>query len=274
MTLPPGEYYFLARGEKVFSFYGRNPVAVPVEGLSGLNLGMVATGGDPPGEEPFVATGVAGRVLHDGQPLSGATVYVYTDLTSRLKGMGYVMAGPTDEAGFFEAGLPAGTYYLLARRRHGPTGVGPLQAGDFIGYYSSNPLSIKEGEVSRVAISMLEVPEKVETMEANLFGRTSIQGRILDRTGRPVPGARAVLYEDAQMFNRPLHVSRPTGRDGVYVLSFPYGGTYYLAGRDSLGGAPAPGDLYGTYDASPDHSLDIETGQNLRDMDIVVEEMW
>jgi len=203
MDLPPGEYYFLARGETMFSFYGRNPVAVPEQGLADLNLGLVAAQGAPPDEEPFVTTGVAGRVLHDGRPLAGATVYVYTDLTSRLKGMGYVMAGPTDESGFFEAALPAGTYYLLARLRHGSAGVGPLRAGDFIGYYPGNPLTVQEGAVSRLAIPMLEVPDKVNEMEASLFGQTSIRGRVLDRSGRPVAGVRAVLYDDAQMLNRP-----------------------------------------------------------------------
>lgn len=274
MDLPPGEYYFLARGDTMFSFYGRNPVAVPEQGLSDLNLGLVATQGEPPDEEPFVTTGVAGRVQNDGRPLAGATVYVYTDLTSRLKGMGYVMAGPTDESGFFEAALPSGTYYLLARLRHGSAGLGPLRAGDFIGYYPGNPLTVEEGTVSRLVIPMLEVPDKVDDMEASLFGQTSIRGRILDRNGRPVSGARAVLYDDGKMLNRPRYVSRPTGNDGHYVLSFPYGGTFYLGARDSLGGAPGPGDLYGTYDVTPDHSLTVESGQALEDVDIVVEEMW
>jgi hypothetical protein len=274
MNLPPGEYYLLARGEKVFSFYGRNPVAVPEQGLDDLNLGLVTTQGDLPDEEPFVTTGVTGRVLHGGRPLEGATVYVYTDLTSRLKGMGYVMAGPTDETGFFEAALPAGTYYLLARLRRGSAGAGPLRAGDFIGYYPGNPLSVEEGAVARLAIPMLEVPDKVNELEGHLFGQTSIGGRILDRLGQPVAGARAVLYDDSQMLNRPRYVSRPTAKDGHYVLSFPYGGTYYLGARDTLGGAPGPGDLYGTYDVTPDHSLKIESGQALRDVDVVVEEMW
>jgi hypothetical protein len=188
--------------------------------------------------------------------------------------MGYQMAGPTDEAGFFEAELPPGTYYLLARKRRGAEGTGPLRAGDFIGYWPGNPLTIREGKPVRVTLPVLEVPEKVEAMADSLFGQTGIQGRILDQEGRPVPGARAVLYADPRMLDRPLYVSRPTGDDGAFVLSFPHGGTYYLAARNTLGGAPGPGELYGTYDAAPDHSLSLVTGEVRQGVDIVVEEMW
>jgi len=274
LDLPAGEYYFLVRGEMFFSFYGRNPVSVAPPELVELNLGVVAEVAPPAVVDSFVSTGVAGVTLHEGVPLAGTTVYVYTDLSSHLKGMGYVMAGPTDAAGTFEATLPAGTYYLLARQRHGRSSVGPLRAGDFIGYYPGNPLVVREGEVTRVAIPVLEVPEKVDRLAGSLFGGTAVHGRILDPQGRPVAGVRAVLYEDPRMLDRPLFVSQPSAADGSYALSFPAGGTYYLGARDTLGGAPGPGELFGTYDASPDHSLQIGTNEVLEGIDIVVEKMW
>lgn len=274
LHVPPGEYYFLARGKGLFTYYGRNPVAVPPTGLGEMNLGLVTEEAALPAGDSFVETGIAGRVLHEGAPLSGAVVFVYTDLTSRLKGMGYLMAGPTDEEGFFEAALPAGTYYLLARHRQGRGITGPLQAGDFIGYFPGNPMVIREGEVGQVAIPVLEVPEKIEALAGELFGRTGIHGRVLNAEGKPVAGLRVLLYADPQMLNRPLFVSRPTGDDGRYLLSFPVGGTYYLAARDTLGGAPGPGELYGTYDGSPDHAVTIETGEIREGLDIVVGEMW
>jgi len=274
LALPAGEYYFLARGEGYFSFYGRNPVSATPPGLLELNLGVVSEASPPAAVDAFVSTGVAGVALHGGVPVAGATIYVYTDLSSHLKGMGYVMAGPTDAAGTFEAALPAGTYYLLARQRHGRSSVGPLRAGDFIGYYPDNPLTVRDGEVVRVAIPMLEVPEKVERLAGSLFGGTALRGRILDPQGRPVAGVRAVLYDDARMLDRPLFVSQPSAADGSYVLSFPAGGTYYLGARDTLGGAPGSGELFGTYDASPDHSLQIGTDEVLEGIDIVVEKMW
>jgi hypothetical protein len=83
-----------------------------------------------------------------------------------------------------------------------------------------------------------------------------------------------LLYDDSVMFNRPLYVSQKTGADGRYQLSFPKGGHYYLAARNELGGTPAPGEFYGRYQGSPDHSIDIKTGKVLKGIEIVVDEVY
>jgi len=274
LTAPPGEYYLFAEGEDLFAYYGRNPATLSSSGLSDLSLGLVAVTDPLPAEDPFIVSGVAGRITYDGVPLAGVTIYVYTDLTSRLKGMGYTMAGPTDKNGYFEVELPAGSYYLLARLRQGGGETGPLRPGDFIGYSQDNPVTVEEGGVNRVSFAVLELPEKGDEMQKTLFGSTGIRGRIVDTSGNPVAGARAVLYDDPQMLDRPLYVSPPTSSDGAFFLSFPEGGTYFLAARNTLGGSPSPGDLYGTYDRSPDHSLKIATGEVCDEVKIVVEEMW
>ena len=98
------------------------------------------------------------------------------------------------------------------------------------------------GEVVRIAIPLIEVPEKVERFAASLFGNTTVSGVIVDKEGKPLEGLRALLYKDEMMLNRPEFVSQPTGSDGQFVVSFPQGGTYYLAARNVLGGTPAPGD--------------------------------
>lgn len=276
LQLPAGDYYLLARGNGHYSFYGRNPVAVPATGIAELKIGLVPLAPAPPPPVALeIESGVSGELTVDGRPYADGVVYAYTDLTSRLKGMGYALSAPSDEDGRFEIPLPAGTYYLLARlRKDGGMVTGPLRAGDFIGYAPLNPLRVAEGRVTLVSIPLLEVPEKVDQMTATLFGQTSISGRVLDRDGRPVAGARAVLYDEAQMLNRPLYVSRPTEADGSFVLSFPTGGTYYLAARQQLGGAPSPGELYGTWDGTPDHSLQVTTGERKSGIDLIVEEMW
>ncbi|MDH3999473.1 MAG: hypothetical protein OET90_11630, partial [Desulfuromonadales bacterium] len=38
LDLDEGQYYLLAQSEKLFSFYGRNPVSVPKAGLDKVNL--------------------------------------------------------------------------------------------------------------------------------------------------------------------------------------------------------------------------------------------
>ena len=272
IDVPPGSYYLLARGDGLFSYYGRNPVMVPEDGLHDVSLGLVRKSDKKLGDvtEDFVV----GQVTHAGQPQADAIVFVYTDLTTQLKGLGYMMAGPTDDQGRFELDLPDGTYYLIARKRHGNMTVGPLRAGDFVGYYPQNPLRVRDNRAEPVIIPMLEVPDKVDQMNKDINGQTSISGLITNTAGEPVGDVRVVMYVNPQMLDRPLLVSQPTGSDGRYTLSMPKGGDYYLAARNTLGGAPGPGDLYGTYDENPNHRLHIDSGAALNDIDIKVEEMW
>ena len=274
LELPEGEYYLLARGQNLFNFYGRNPVSVPKEGLQDINLLMLPDNLPAPDHAAQVETGVTGTVSLNGQAVANAIVMVYTDLSSRLKGMGLGWMAPTDENGYFEAPLQAGSYYLVVRVRKGGQMAGPLKAGDLFGYLPSNPLVVKDGEVVKVQIPVIAVPEKVERLADSLFGNTHITGKIVDAEGAPVAGVMAMLYEDPMMLNRPLYVSQATSPDGVFMLSFPSGGIYYLAARNQLGGTPAPGELYGRYAGSPDHSVRIRTGKALAEVEIAVEEVY
>lgn len=274
LDLPPGEYYLLADSADLFTYYGRNPVTVPAEGLSGINLLMVPKQGPTPKTAPRIDTGILGTVTKDGKPVAGAVAFIYPDLTSRLKGFGLGMAAPTDENGFFEVPLPAGTYYVVVRLRKDGVIAGPMRAGDLFGYLPGNPLKIGEKQAARVHIPLIEVPEKVERFAATLFGNTSISGRIVDKEGKPVAGISAMLYDDMMMLNRPAFVSQPSDSQGKFVLSFPHGGAYYLAARKTLGGTPQPGELYGRFGGTPDASLKIRTGQKLEGITVVVEPVW
>lgn len=274
LDVPPGQYYIIARGEGLFTYYGRNPLSVPKEGVQKVNMLMVSTSGETPQTEPRVETGVMGTVTWNGKPVAGASASIYPDLSSQLKGFGMGMSAPTDENGFFEVPLEPGTYYLIVRQRQSGAYAGPLRAGDLFGYYPGNTLALKEAEVARIAIPLIEVPEKVERFAASLFGNTTITGTIVDKDGTPLEGLRALLYKDMMMLNRPEYVSQPTGKDGKFVVSFPKGGTYYLAARNVLGGTPAPGELYGKYAGTRDGSIFVRTGKNLKKIRIAVEEVW
>jgi hypothetical protein len=274
LDLPAGDYYLLAENAELFTYYGRNPVAVPADGLANVNLRMVPKGGEGPTQKPLVESGVLGLVTLDGQPVAGAVATVYTDLTSQLKGYGLGMSAPTDDQGVFEVPLPPGTYYLVVRVRKRGAMAGPMRAGDLFAYLPQNPLMIKEKQVARVRIPLIEVPEKVEKFAATLFGNTSIAGRIVDKDGQPVAGVHAILYADMMMLSRPAYVSQPSDAEGRFVVSFPDGGTYYLAARSTLGGTPQPGELYGRFGGTPDASIRMRTGQKLEDVRLVVEKVW
>jgi hypothetical protein len=273
LDLPTGQYYLLARGGEWFSYYGRNPVTVPADGLTEVNLPLVATTTSVPQLAPAIDNGIAGQVLHDGKPVANAVVFAYPDLSAQLKGFGLGMSAPTGADGVFELPLSEGSYYLVARVRHGSSLAGPLTAGDLFGYLPLNPVSVGAG-VSRVALPVVALPEKVARHAATMFGQTRISGIVVDRDGTPLAGLQALLYSDEAMLNRPLQVSAPTAADGVFHLSFPTGGTYYLAARNSLGGTPAPGELYGRYQDRDRQTLTVDTGASLDGIRIVVEEVW
>lgn len=274
LELPGGQYYLFAKGKNLTAYYGRNPITVPEAGLENVNLLMTPDNLPAPSEKSDLGTGIVGRVSLDGQPVQNAIVTVYTDLSSQLKGMGLGMAAPTDQQGYFEVPLPAGNYYLVVRVRKNGQMAGPLKAGDLFGYLPGNPLSLEEGTPLRVHIPLIEVPEKVDRHAASLFGNTLVAGQILDQSGKPVAGVQVLLYNDPVMLNRPLYVSQKTKADGTYQLSFPKGGHYYLAARSELGGTPAPGEFYGRYQGTPDHSVNIETGKTLENVEIVVDEVY
>lgn len=274
MQVEPGEYYFLAESVDEFSYYGRNPVRVEPGGSGEIKLSLARKEPGVPDEPAMIETGVLVRVSRQGQPVQGVTLNIYTDLSSQLKGMGLVMSQPSDDKGFIELPLGTGTYFVLARQRGSGQLTGPLRAGDSFGYYADNPLVIKPGQVARIGIDLVEVPENVKNLAGHLFGHTSVSGRVLNLAGAPVAGVRVLLYADSSMLNRPLYVSQPSNERGEYVLSFPRGGQYYLVARNKLGGAPAPGELYGRYTGSQDSSIRLENGQNLQKIDLLVEEMW
>ncbi len=271
IELAPGSYYFIAANEKYYSYYGRNPVTVPVSGLEGMNLSLVERNPALPSVEPQIKTGIIGQLTYGGEPLEGAIVTIYSDLNSQLKGMGLRMTMPTNSAGIFELEMPAGTYYLVARKRQSGHIRGPLKAGDYFGYYSGNPLLIREGGLAKVSFAMIEVPEEVAQLGDRMFGQTSISGTVVDEKGQPVAGVWVLLYAERVMLNRPLYVSQLTDDKGRYVVSFPSGGVYWLAARNHLGGPPEPGELYGRYLGNPDGSVSLSTGKYLEDIQLVVE---
>ena len=98
--------------------------------------------------------------------------------------------------------------------------------------------------------------------------------QVRNSRARPIAGISAMLYSDMMMLNRPAFVSQPTDVQGRFVLSFPKGGTYYLAARKSLGGTPQPGELYGRYAGAPDASVRLRSGQKLEGVTVVVEPVW
>ena len=274
LKLPRGQYYIAALLRKageaapkrdlsakagdLYSFYGGNPIAVDPARPAKLTLNMAVKPASrettPSGDNKG---GVDGVVTLDGAPLDGVVLFVYLDANAAFKGLGYYMSPPTGVDGSFKMRMNEGTYYIIARKRMGGALSGPLRDGDYFGYLDTNPLVVRKGEMRHVE---LPVVRKVERVSPGGQGRTLATGVIKGADGKPLAGMYAVLYKNEAMTDRPSLVSKQTGADGVFTIDMPLGGKFYLGARSAIGGPVEPGQLWGRYNGSPDHAIEVETG--------------
>jgi hypothetical protein len=276
LDLVAGQYALFARDEErgLFAFCGRNPVAAGEEAVwAGLQAVPASPAATFPYDDEYTAA-VEGRVTFEGKPLAGAYVYLYLDVADDLKGQGYRLSLPTGPDGSFAFdALPESRYYLVARRRADGGRVGPVLAGDYLGIYSGNPLSAQAGKTIRVQLAT--VRKVKESAGSETFVRKAgmaVQGTVTDRDGRPVAGVHVFAYTDRVIgHQRPAALSTPTGVDGAFNLYLKEPGIYYLGARQLYGDSPAPGELFGMYEATADHGLEIAAGQKVEGVKIVIE---
>jgi len=280
VELPKGYFYMAAKKKGVgtkevlepgdlYSYYGGNPVAVDSTRPAVLTLNMVKKPATPAETtSPDGKGGVEGVVTFEGEPLDGVVLYVYLDANASFRGMGYYMSPPTGVDGSFKMKMSEGTYYIIARKRLGGTVAGPLSEGDYFGYLDTNPVVVNKGKVAKVEIPMVR---KVEKASPGGRGKTALRGVIKDASGKPVAGVYACLYKGPEMVDRPAFISKPTGPDGAFEVEAPLGGAYYLGARGTIGGPLEPGQLWGRYNGSTDHSVKVDTGEVKEGLEITVE---
>ncbi len=286
-VLAPGRYFLVAQwrrdgdyrrpvapGDR-FAYFGGNPVFVspgparevvlPLEEFASPPETAVAPGG---------LSGVAGVVLSGGVPVAGVRVSAYVKPDGAFRDIGFAATGPTAADGAFQLDLPPGAYYLVARKRTAGGVAGPLRKGDAFGYYAANPVTVAPGRFSRVAIPVTGLRlRNVPAWSGEYAAAAFIEGRILGRDGRPRRGVYAAIYDNPDLLGRPVFLSGATDDDGRFRLPVPVPGTYFLGARNSYGGSPVPGDLYGRYEGTPDHSVAVRDGSRLTGIDIVVDEV-
>ena len=285
--LAPGRYFLVAQwrrdGDFVrpiapgdrFAYFGGNPVFVSRGPTQEIVLTLEEFASSPETAVPPAGlSGVAGVVLAGGAPVADAQVSAYLKADGAFRDLGFAASGPTAADGGFQLDLPPGAYYLVARKRAAGGVAGPLRKGDAFGYYAANPVTVAPGRFARVAIPVTVLRlRNAPAWSGDYAAAAFVEGRILGRDGRPRRGVYAALYDNPELLNRPVFLSDVTGVDGRYRLPVPAPGTYYLGARNTYGGSPAPGDLYGRYEGSPDHSLTVRDGSRLTGVDIVVDEV-
>jgi hypothetical protein len=225
-------------------------------------------------------TGIKGRVFVDGAPLDRARVTIYQDGETIFRGMGYASALTTAE-GSFAFSVEPGTYWVVARKRTGDDKMGPLSAGDLFAFAPANPVVVREGAFTGVALNTAaKQVNKVKdggqevTLDGTVkAGGTVIRGVVRDAAGKPVRGLHVGAYRDSMMIYKPDFISGATGEDGAYTLTLSGAGEYFIIARNTLGGPAERGDLLGRYSGNESHSVVVKAGEKLEGIDIVVEKV-
>lgn len=259
LSLDEGTYFFEANclkdNKKYVGFSGKNPVYVSQNEYIGIKLLPYYNFNSK--KSKTNKTKVKGQVIYDGKPLKDAVVYVYLSLKD-IKGMPYQYTVPTDRNGNFEINeiLP-GKYFIIARKKRSGSYFGPVEEGDFIGFFQQNPINFEKGKVYNIKIPVFkkiqdDVPNQVKTS-------FRITGYAVDENDKPVAGVYAFVYKNKEMgHERPVSISKKTKEDGFFELFIPDKGKYYLGVRQFYGGTPVQGELYGLYDKTFDHHLIVE----------------
>ncbi len=283
-----GRYYLIAKKPvngtldnpadgDYYAYYGGNPVVVG-DGET-INIGIncspiLAAAAKKPG-----GTGIRGQVFFGGKPLDRARVTLYQDDSTIFRGIGYASI-LTNQKGQFAFSLGPGAYYVVARKRLAGDSMGPLGVGDQFGFSPDNPVTVEKGSYTIISINCVKKLVKVKKGGQELTlggtvksGETVVQGRITDKSGKPVAGVYASAYRDSMMTMKPDFISKMTGPDGMYSISLSGGGVYYIGARNTIGGPAEKGDLLGRYAGNDDHSVKLKTGDKLNNIDIVVEKV-
>lgn len=218
-------------------------------------------------------TGIRGRVLmkDDGKPLAGSYVNIYPDTISNLLGPSQFISTPTDEQGFYQLEVPAGVYYVVARKRMSGQPTGPLAPGDYYSEHQRLAVDVKAGK-------FVEIDLPVALMKAPMFFKrmageetdTGISGVLVDQAGKPVMGGFAMAYSDKEMKRLPDYASTLSDEQGRFTIYLPQGGSYYLAARIHAWDMPNPGEPYGKYGGDDPSKVDVSSGNFVEGLEIVM----
>jgi hypothetical protein len=225
---------------------------------------------------------ITGQVMIKGNgPMAGGMVFIFNDASGPPPSRDKYWRVPDnvvkiDAEGRFSADLPAGKYYLGAKKAMAGKDIGPPQEGDLFYAFSGEKegmpkaFKVEEGKKTDVGVIAEATPFRRESVKFN-DGITAIEGVIIDGENKPVEGALVFAYTVPSMMGRPLFASERTGKDGKYILRVHEGGSYYLRVRSLYGGGPpATGEMIGAYGITEPVAVTVKSGEKVKDITITV----
>ncbi len=287
VLLPEGSYFVIGkkrestddgRTRMLMAESPANPhqVVDEISSMASFNLHEMGREGLPVAD---AATGASGQITHQGEPVSRAFVYIYTETDAGLIGPSYGEAVQTDKVGRFSINLPAGRYSLVARKRVDGGRSGALAPGDLNAHYQGNPIDVRSGErllMDEFALTKVDAELHAQRQADGVFAKTDtvLHGQVVDADDLPVSEVYVFAYLDSRMVGKPVHMSAPSGGAGQFEMFLSGGGTYYIGARSAFGGPLEPGEWVGTFDGEPDHKVIVKQGASEDLGTIVVKEFW
>jgi len=172
---------------------------------------------------------LAGQVVDlEGKPVQGAELFAYQ--TPQVRRPADFISRGTGSDGHYRIELPAGKYWLVARQRAGAR-FGPLVTG---GRHSGEAREVEgeAGEEISLDFTVADIREMAAQTPRGESDFQSVEGRILDRHGKPVAGAYAFARGEGGDEGVPEFVSAYSGATGSYNLQLPPGSYRIGAARE------------------------------------------
>jgi len=244
----------------------------PDRGNTGKYLKML-DGMSHPGKitTPGILTGAI--QIADGTPLARGEVYFFNLQAGPFPEPEKYwrvpdMTGSLDDNGKFTVELPPGKYYIGAIQRKGdPLQIGPPSDGDM--FYAGKDIF----EVTSFAENNLGVIKGAVPFSSDILltekGITAIEGAVFDVNGKPIESAIVFAHIKSEMNDKPIFVSRRTGRSGTYQLRVTGPGTYYLRVRNIYGGGmPATGAVMGAYGGDKPRAVKVKSEEIVKGVNL------
>jgi hypothetical protein len=286
--LPQGGYYFTAKcnkdGKEFFAYHGNNPIKVETENIW---LTFMANEVKAPVYSEG-ATSLRGIVTYKGIPVKDAYISLYTPESKKFKGLGYKTESINND-GTFNISLATGKYVVIAKKKKDGTKIRPLKKGGLFCYYPQNPVEVKSDKVVRIEVPCYPKEDrnsftKTPPIKSNDFitvehlddkPKFGIKGKVRDIKGNPVAGLFVLAYRSKQSpflmhyLSERTEYAGETDREGNYFIPIDSDGDFYIVARNSFGGSPQSGDVYGLYEGNT-HGVSFKKGLVIDNIDIVV----
>ena len=192
-------------------------------------------------------TGIRGVVRDaSGAPLAGASVFVYRNDRSGLRGPAD-FAAISDGEGRYLLDMVPGRYYLVARLRTTGSDSGPPRPGDAWALPASNPVVLTQGVIHELDLTLQQVQDQRIVSSTLTTGPFSIRGTLLDPSGAPLAGAMALAYREPDQHRRPDFSATPSAADGSFILYLPDAGPWCLVLRQHTRGQLRRGELHAAF---------------------------